>query len=439
MSNLRSKNSQLTAKNIFIFDANKCVGCGACSVACMNENGFQSPERWRNIHSSNSARFPSLPLFYLSLACNHCDDAPCMKNCPALAYSRNEITGAIIHDAEKCIGCKYCTWVCPYDAPKYNPNKGLIEKCTFCNSRILENKKPACANLCPTGALDFSNEEFAPNNSVKTSSVEINIGAHLKSIELRSKKGPELDSSLFADTPSVNEPKAQSKITAIKEWPLVIFTLLVSGLVAIVSVDNQPTSEIDKMYLVIAGGIAALLSLLHLGKKMRAWRSILNQKNSWLSREIMSFGIFLGLLIIDAFLVDVKPVIFVAVGFILLFAIDKLYELAMWKWPLKLHSAQTLLIAITLILLISQKPILFLVIAILRIVLYFTRITLMKRRLRVWQLIRTVLLLSVIVGLFYSVDILVLIGILVLGEIIGRIEFYNDLATPETDDVLVNV
>ncbi|HKK80676.1 MAG TPA: 4Fe-4S dicluster domain-containing protein, partial [Prolixibacteraceae bacterium] len=123
-------------KNIFIYDYNKCVGCHACVVACTNENGFQSPETWRNIHSSNSIHYPQLPLFYLSLACNHCDDAPCLQNCPAHAYSRDEKTGAVIHHPEKCMGCKYCTWACPYDAPKFNPKEGIIEKCTFCNHRI---------------------------------------------------------------------------------------------------------------------------------------------------------------------------------------------------------------------------------------------------------------------------------------------------------------
>ena len=78
-----------------------------------------------------------------------------MENCPALAYTRDKKTGAVILHAEKCIGCKYCTWACPYDAPKFNPKTRIIEKCTFCNHRILDTLKPACANLCPTGALDF--------------------------------------------------------------------------------------------------------------------------------------------------------------------------------------------------------------------------------------------------------------------------------------------
>ncbi len=437
--NLRAMNSELSAKNIFIFDKNKCVGCGACVVACINENGFQSPERWRNIYNSNTTHFPGLPLFHLSLACNHCDDAPCMKNCPALAYARDEITGAIIHDAEKCIGCKYCTWACPYDAPKYNQNKGVIEKCTFCNHRIVENEKPVCAHLCPTGALDFNNVEFAREEILQSSLTDINIGARLKTIELRNPKGPEIDTSLFKDVPLNVETKQTSKISALKEWPLVIFTLLTSGLVAVLSVSNSITRAIDGLYLIFVGLLAAMLSLLHLGKKLRAWRSIVNQKNSWLSREILAFSLLLLLIILGYSGLNIHPVIFIVVGFILLYAIDKLYELAMWKWPLKLHSAQTLLISTSLILLLSQKPLLFLVFAILRIALYFARVILMKKKFHPIRIIRILLLLFTVFGLYYSLDILVLIGMFTIGEIVDRIEFYSELATPESNDIIASV
>ncbi len=68
-----------------------------------------------------------------------------MKNCPALAYTRDKETGAIIHHAEACIGCKYCTWTCPYDAPKFNEATKIVEKCNFCVDRISDGKQPACA------------------------------------------------------------------------------------------------------------------------------------------------------------------------------------------------------------------------------------------------------------------------------------------------------
>ncbi|MBI9066775.1 MAG: 4Fe-4S binding protein [Salinivirgaceae bacterium] len=422
--------TELSVKNIFVFDANKCVGCGACVVACMNENGFQSPVRWRNIHHSNDAHLPTLPLFYLSLACNHCDDAPCMNNCPALAYSRDESSGAIIHDAEKCIGCKYCTWACPYDAPKYNDSKGVIEKCTFCNQRIAENEKPACAQLCPVGALDFENIEFSAEESLKSSPVDVAIGAHFKRIELRSANGPEIDESLFEDVPKNIPVTKKQKINAAKEWPLVVFSLLISGLVALVSVQNELAVSVSKISLLALGIIAGVLSTLHLGKKQGAWRSVLNLKNSWLSREIMAFTVFISLLAIDSFVYPVKPVILITVGFVLLLSVDRLYEIAMWKWPFKFSSEQTVLIALSAIFLLSNYVILFAIIALIRICLFVLQIILKKQGIMVIHVLRIMFLTTAIFGAYFSLNFHILLQVFVVGELLGRIDFYNNLDVP---------
>jgi len=105
--------------NGFIFDLNKCVGCHACGVACKIENGKEQHHPWREISTFNSFQHPQLPVFHYSMACNHCEDAPCMISCPALAYSKDDNLNTITFNADKCIGCTYCTWACPYDAPKY--------------------------------------------------------------------------------------------------------------------------------------------------------------------------------------------------------------------------------------------------------------------------------------------------------------------------------
>ena len=68
----------------------------------------------------NSEAKHLFPVINLSLACNHCESAVCMEGCPASAYSRETLTGAILLDEKKCIGCRYCQWNCPYDAPKFN-------------------------------------------------------------------------------------------------------------------------------------------------------------------------------------------------------------------------------------------------------------------------------------------------------------------------------
>ena len=183
---------------------------------------------------------------YLSLACNHCDDAPCLKNCPAKAYHHDVTTGAVIHTAEKCIGCKYCTWACPFDAPKYNPSLGVVEKCTFCNHRLQEGKQPACAHLCPTGALSFEVQQFSREESRVSSPVPVDVGSHFKQVELRKQQGPEVDPMLFENVKPEQSASSSQKITAAKEWPLVIFSLIASSLVAVEwlqLIDNESLIE----------------------------------------------------------------------------------------------------------------------------------------------------------------------------------------------------
>ncbi|MFO7829343.1 MAG: DmsC/YnfH family molybdoenzyme membrane anchor subunit [Bacteroidales bacterium] len=420
-------------KNIFIFDYNKCVGCHACIVACMNENGFQSPFHWRNIHQPNNIHYPQLPLFYLSLACNHCDDAPCLKNCPANAYSRDEKTGAVIHHPEKCIGCQYCTWACPYDAPKFNPKEGIIEKCTFCNHRIEENLKPACANLCPTGALDFSQVEFSRQESVQSSPVPVDVGSKLITKPLNNISGPEMDMDLFNhQVKPEKEKKVKSKISALTEWPLIIFTLLSSGLFGIYSSGiTKIFTNFEKHIFFGVAIIAAALSMLHLGKKIRAWRSLINLKNSWLSREILFFTLFIVALGIDFYVFDIPGVIISAFGLLLLFSIDRLYRLAAWKWPAKTHSAQTLFIGITVFALLANQPEIFYMIIFFRLLLYFYRKIKYHRIIHLTSFFRVVLAVSSMLLLNNNFPMYFILIPLALSELIDRIEFYNELRVPE--------
>lgn len=413
-------------KNIFIFDQNKCVGCHACVIACMNENGFQSPDQWRNIHKSQEQHFPDLPLFYLSLACNHCDDAPCLKNCPSLAYSRDEKTGAVIHNPEKCIGCKYCTWACPYDAPKYNPKKGIIEKCTFCNHRIEENIKPACANLCPVGALDFVKTDFTRQESIKSSPVPVDVGSKLLVKKLRNTFGPEIDQNLFnKQNHKVIQSKKHTKISAKKEWPLIVFTILSSVLVSLfISKKAIFTTPVEKLIFLVFVALAATFSLLHLGKKYRAWRSIINFKSSWLSKEIVLFCLFFTAVFIDFYIFKIPVVYFYIIGVLLLISIDMLYYLATWQWPIKLHSAQTLFIGFSFYTIFSENILFFVFILSFRLTLYIYRKIQSQNKNYIVSLLRISL---PIIAILINQDFLFLLILFSIGEITDRIEFYNEL------------
>ncbi len=137
----------------FVHDLATCVGCHACVVACASENATAPGGSWRQVLTFNEDHHPALPVFHLSLACNHCLDAPCERHCPALAIRRDARTGAVLIDAERCIGCRYCTWVCPVRRAPLRRGAGVMGKCTLCHDRLLEGGTPACTTACPTGAL----------------------------------------------------------------------------------------------------------------------------------------------------------------------------------------------------------------------------------------------------------------------------------------------
>lgn len=103
------------------------------------------------------------PTFRITVSCNHCENPACLAGCPAKAYTRED--GIVKHDPEACIGCRYCIWVCPFDAPQYAPARGKVEKCNLCEHRRARGLEPACAAACPTGALKLAERLPAANDA----------------------------------------------------------------------------------------------------------------------------------------------------------------------------------------------------------------------------------------------------------------------------------
>ena len=93
-------------------------------------------------------------VYHLSLTCNHCEQPICVEVCPSAAITRRA-DGIVLLEGSKCIGCKYCSWACPYGALQYNPNKGIMTKCDFCVEDIDAGVPPACVASCPMRALEF--------------------------------------------------------------------------------------------------------------------------------------------------------------------------------------------------------------------------------------------------------------------------------------------
>ena len=140
-------------KKSFSLDLDRCVGCYTCVVACMDQNDTVVRDddfMWRFVASVPGER----KIQYFSIACLHCDDAPCVVSCPTGALSKNEELGFVMPDRTKCIGCHSCAMNCPYGAPKYDCD-GKIEKCTGCDIRVKNGLLPACVRACPTRALKY--------------------------------------------------------------------------------------------------------------------------------------------------------------------------------------------------------------------------------------------------------------------------------------------
>ncbi|MBZ0156574.1 MAG: 4Fe-4S dicluster domain-containing protein [Alphaproteobacteria bacterium] len=138
-------------KRKFIFDQNKCVGCGSCVMACKNE--FQTPPHinYRSVRPANEN--PDVPeRQFVNTACVHCDEPACAKVCPVSAYSKRK-DGVVVQNQDACIGCKACVAACPYGAPQYYEPANKVRKCEFCYPRLDANQLPSCVKGCPLGAL----------------------------------------------------------------------------------------------------------------------------------------------------------------------------------------------------------------------------------------------------------------------------------------------
>ncbi|HEV2471315.1 MAG TPA: 4Fe-4S dicluster domain-containing protein, partial [Chthonomonadales bacterium] len=139
----------------FHFNMTRCIGCRSCEIACNEQNGNPAEIHWRRFGEIEGGTWPDTQRSYLSMGCNHCLDAECVKGCPVEAYTKDPTTGIVLHSAEACIGCQYCVWNCPYSVPQFNPERGVVGKCDMCQGRLEDGLEPACVNACPEAAIEI--------------------------------------------------------------------------------------------------------------------------------------------------------------------------------------------------------------------------------------------------------------------------------------------
>ncbi len=200
-------------------DLNSCTGCGSCMIACQAENnipvvGEKYITEGRIMHWIRVDRYytgtPEDPAaVHMPVTCQHCDNAPCETVCPVAATTHNE-EGINEMTYNRCVGTRYCANNCPYKVRRFNwfdntgvekplnkamnpevtvRDRGVMEKCTFCSSRIEQKKmqaknegrelkdgevQTACQQSCPTKAISFGNtndknSEVSQSNKEKRS------------------------------------------------------------------------------------------------------------------------------------------------------------------------------------------------------------------------------------------------------------------------------
>ena len=135
----------------FYFDADRCVLCRACEVACKAANNVQPGIKWMRVVEIWGGAYPDVTRDFFALACMHCGKPTCIEACHTGAISKRSEDGIVVVDRGKCDGCRDCFSACPYRVPQFGDN-GIMQMCDFCTGT---NMEPACAVCCPTEALRF--------------------------------------------------------------------------------------------------------------------------------------------------------------------------------------------------------------------------------------------------------------------------------------------
>lgn len=270
----------------FEVDLDICSGCKACVVACHSQNGLHPDESWRDVGMLLSKN--ESPSISVTSACHHCHDPACANGCPTLAYEKDQNTGIVRHLDDQCIGCSYCELKCPYDVPKYNHDLGIVRKCDMCHERLAEGEAPACVSACPNGAIKIKiikPEALNFEGRMLPGTVDSNYTKPTTTF-LSSKP---LDEYLPADS---GETKKTDHHHLPLAWMLALTQLSVGASIIYALSSNL----LIGILALVLGVIGLNLSVLHLGQPLKAWKAILGIKKSWLSREILAFGIWMPVL-----------------------------------------------------------------------------------------------------------------------------------------------
>jgi DMSO reductase iron-sulfur subunit len=402
----------------FLFDPNRCTGCSACVLACSTENELDWGTSWRKVVPFNETRRPGVPAFHLSLACNHCDEAPCVEQCPAVAIRRDATTGAVLIHEDHCIGCGYCGWVCPYDAPLFDEARSVMTKCTLCNHRLLDGLAPACVESCPTSALGFGaprGEQALPGFPDTDALPRIRF-ATLR----RGASPPESTWEVPREVLTVYEAARAGphsrRLSLRAELPLWLFTTGAAGLVGWVVAGAMGSVEIP---------LGLFVSLALGSREVVAYSAFVGLSATWLA-------MFPGMWLVGS--------VAAAVGLVALFTMDRVYDPVRPPNEGVAHSADVLLTGPLFAAALLRSPVAFSIIAVLKAFLFAGRSRRRRTRSR-WEVSLSVLRVGVGLALppllwTLSPELWAGAGLLIVGiaEMGDRAMFYRELevSTPRS-------
>lgn len=155
----------MTKQYGFVVDVSRCTGCKTCVVACKDAHNLPVGMNFRHVLEEvgggwrqdrmTGAWHQDVHAWYVSIACNHCEDPACVKVCPTNAHYKRDKDGLVLIDQAKCIGCGMCANACPYGAPQLDVKAHKMTKCDACVDRLEKGGQPICVEACTQRALHF--------------------------------------------------------------------------------------------------------------------------------------------------------------------------------------------------------------------------------------------------------------------------------------------
>lgn len=147
----------------FYINSAKCTGCKTCSVSCKDKKDLDVGPKLRRVYEYGGGTWVQrdgvwqhdVYSYYVSIACNHCDEPACAQGCPTGAMTKREQDGLVVVDQDRCVGCRYCEMRCPYGAPQFDAEKKVMSKCDGCFDLLELGKSPVCVEACPQRAIEF--------------------------------------------------------------------------------------------------------------------------------------------------------------------------------------------------------------------------------------------------------------------------------------------